>query len=304
MTSNPLVSCIIIFFNPGEKFFVEAIESIFAQTYDNWELLLADDGSTDESTVIALRYAQKYPDKVRYLEHEGHQNRGMSASRNLGIRHAKGVYFAFLDADDVWLPQNLERQLAIFNTQPEAGMVYSNTQYWYSWTGNPEDIQKEFCDEVAELTGQPNTLFTPPKLLTLFLDNGGAVPCTCSLMVRRELVEAIGGFEENFRGLYEDQAFYAKVCLQAPVFVASECWAKYRRHPNSCCYLTQNTEQEYEGRQFFLNWLEQYLIGQKVKHKEVWQTLQEQLWPYRYPILSKLTKRAQSFVGQIKALIK
>ncbi len=86
MTSKPLISCIIIFFNAGDKFFIEAIQSVFAQTYENWELLLVDDGSTDGSTDIAISYTQKYPEKVFYLEHEGHQNRGMSATRNLGKR--------------------------------------------------------------------------------------------------------------------------------------------------------------------------------------------------------------------------
>src|SRR5438105_1562536 len=104
MSSKPLVSAITIFLNE-EKFLQEAIASVFAQTYDNWELLLVDDGSTDASTEIALRYAKQYPEKVRYVEHRGHQNRGMSAARNLGIRNAKGQYIAFLDADDVWLPK-------------------------------------------------------------------------------------------------------------------------------------------------------------------------------------------------------
>src|SRR5216684_3354263 len=103
MMNRPLTSVIMIFLN-AEKFIQEAIESVFAQGYDSWELLLVDDGSTDSSTVLALRYAEQYPVKVRYIEHEGHQNRGMSASRNLGIRHAQGEYLAFLDADDVWLP--------------------------------------------------------------------------------------------------------------------------------------------------------------------------------------------------------
>jgi hypothetical protein len=89
--SQPLVSAIIIFLN-AEKFIREAIESVFAQTYDNWELLLVDDGSTDASTEIAHRYAEQYAGKVRYLEHEDHQNLGMSASRNLGINNAKGKY--------------------------------------------------------------------------------------------------------------------------------------------------------------------------------------------------------------------
>ena len=105
MNQQPLVSAIIIFLN-GEQFIEEAIASIFAQSYNNWELLLVDDGSTDHSTMIAQKYAQKYPEKVFYLEHEGHQNKGMSASRNLGISQANGEYIGFLDADDMWLPKN------------------------------------------------------------------------------------------------------------------------------------------------------------------------------------------------------
>src|SRR5918999_1055965 len=115
MSSKPLVSVIMIFLN-AEKFIEEAIESVFAQTYDSWELLLVDDGSTDDSTDIALRYAQQNPERVRYLEHDSHLNRGMSASRNLGITHAIGEYIAFLDADDVWLPHKLEQQVAILSS--------------------------------------------------------------------------------------------------------------------------------------------------------------------------------------------
>jgi glycosyltransferase involved in cell wall biosynthesis len=115
MLAKPLVSCVVIFLN-GEQYIREAIESVFSQVYEHWELFLVDDGSTDSSTQIARHYAQQHPDKVHYLEHPGHQNRGMSAARNLGIRHAQGAYLAFLDADDLWLPQKLERQVAILET--------------------------------------------------------------------------------------------------------------------------------------------------------------------------------------------
>ena len=143
MNSKPLVSSIVIFLN-AEKFIEEAIESIFAQTYNNWELLLVDDGSTDDSTQIALRYAERYPTRVRYLEHPGHQNCGMGASRNLGVRHAKGEYIALLDSDDVWLPHKLQQQVAILDSHTEAGMVYGLSQYWHSWTGKPEDAHRDF----------------------------------------------------------------------------------------------------------------------------------------------------------------
>lgn len=140
MSSKPLVPGIIIFLN-AQKFIEEAIQSVFAQTYDNWELLLVDDGSTDESTEIAQRYAEKYPEKVRYLDRENHQNLGISAARNLGIANAKGEYIAFLDADDIWLPNKLEQQLAILEAQPEATMLYGSTTLWYWWTDDSEDSQ-------------------------------------------------------------------------------------------------------------------------------------------------------------------
>jgi glycosyltransferase involved in cell wall biosynthesis len=81
---------------------------------------------------------------VRYLQHPGHANLGMSASRNLGIRQADGPYMAFLDADDVWLPAKLEQQVALLEAWPEAAMVYGPTLWWYSWTERLEDQGRDF----------------------------------------------------------------------------------------------------------------------------------------------------------------
>src|SRR5690606_28181582 len=103
MPTSPTVSVIIIFLD-AERYLNEAIRSVFDQTVSNWELLLVDDGSSDASSTIARCHAAAMPERIRYLEHSGHENRGMSASRNLGIRTARGRYVAFLDADDVWLP--------------------------------------------------------------------------------------------------------------------------------------------------------------------------------------------------------
>src|SRR4051794_24620177 len=148
---EPLVSCIIIFLN-GAAFLAEAVESVLAQSYSHWELWLVDDGSTDESTQIARTYAAQYPN-VFYLEHEGHGNQGMSASRNLGIRHARGQFVAFLDADDLWLPTKLAEQVALLLAHPSAGMVYGRTQIWHSWQENGGTRPDYFYD----LGVMPNT---------------------------------------------------------------------------------------------------------------------------------------------------
>ena len=172
MNNQPFVSVIIIFWN-ADRFIAEAIESVFAQTYRAWELLLVDDGSSDCSTTIARSYSERDPQHVRYLEHPGHANRGMSASRNLGIRNARGSYVAFLDADDVWLSNILEEQVAILETYPEAAMVYGPIEYWYSWTGMPEDRERDY---VEKLGVPPDTIIEPPRLFPLFLRDKATVP--------------------------------------------------------------------------------------------------------------------------------
>src|SRR5436190_7341573 len=117
------VSIVTPFLN-AERFITESIESVLAQTWHGWELLLIDDGSTDGSTAIAQRYAAAHPEKIRYLTHQERRNCGASASRNLGARHARGEYLAFLDADDVYLPRKLEEQVPLLDAQPDAAMLY------------------------------------------------------------------------------------------------------------------------------------------------------------------------------------
>ena len=296
MNGDPLISCIIIFWN-AEKYIEEAIQSVFAQTYTAWELLLCDDGSVDGSTGIARRYAERYPDKVRYLDHPNHQNRGMSATRNLGIHNAAGEYLAFLDADDVWLPDKLERQLLLLESQPEAAMVYGPTQWWYSWTGNPEDRHRDYIHEIGVPT---NSLLQPPTVLTRFIRTEGISPCTCSVLLRRKAVERIGGFEELFEGLYEDQAFFAKMCLSAPVYVSTECLARYRQHPESNTILAGQTGDYTLRRRIFLDWLAVYLSRQGIQDVAVWKALRRELRFNRHPILQKLILRPiQAFLGRL-----
>jgi glycosyltransferase involved in cell wall biosynthesis len=278
---RPLVSAVIIFLN-AEPFIREAIESVLAQTYEEWELLLVDDGSTDTSRGIALRYAEQYPAKVRYLEHAHHDNRGMSASRNLGIANAKGEYIAFLDADDVWLPHKLQHQVYILESQPSAAMVYGPTQWWYGWTGKTEDRLRDY---VFETGVQANTLVEAPTLLTHFLRIPENSPCTCSVLIRRTVAEQVGGFEEHFRSLYEDQVFFAKVCLSAPVFVSAECSARYRQHANSNCSVTLETEQPAAARMAFLRWLAAYVRKQ---NSTLSKRLRREIWPCRYPNLDRI----------------
>lgn len=286
---QPLVSGTMIFFN-AERFIDEAIRSVLAQSYENWELLLVDDGSTDGSTAIARSYAERYPKKIRYLEHPEHQNHGMSASRSLGIRHSKGELIAFLDSDDVWEPDKLSEQVALMRSTPEAAMLYGRTLWWFGWTDKPEDVVR---DRPTRLPVPPDTLVRPPELLRLLLPIDDEYPCTCSVLIRREVIERVGGPEESFRGQYEDIIFYAKIFLEYPVFVAGACWDRYRQHSDSHCSVTireglYHVSKPNPSRGAYLAWISDFLEAKGHKNTELWKVLREVQWPYRHPILYRL----------------
>jgi SAM-dependent methyltransferase len=114
--------------------------------------------------------------------------------------------------------------------------------------------------------------------------------------VRQSIVEQVNGFDEAFRGIYdvyEDQAFYAKVCLKAPVFAANACWDRYRQHPNSSVAVVEKAGQEYSTRLFFLNWLAGYLSDQGVKDPKIWQALREELWRCHHSTMARGLEGAQ-----------
>ena len=297
MDDRPLVSVIVIFLN-GARFIDEAVVSVLEQTYACWELFLVDDGSTDDSTEIAQRYAQQHRGRIWYLQHHNHQNRGMSASRNLGLNHAKGDFIAFLDADDVWLPEKLERQVAIMQAQPKAAMVYGSSQHWYSWTGDAVDLPRDYIPAVGI---DADELIAPPALLTLSLKSTARTPCPSNFMVRRETAKQVGGFEEQFRSMFEDQAFLAKVFLHSHVFVTRECWDRYRRHADSSVSTAAREGTKYSVGLKYFSWLKDYLLSQRVEDPELWIALRKKRYRYRYNWAQEHLRR---FSGMMKRLAK
>lgn len=295
MNREPLVTAIIIFLN-GEKYLEEAIQSVVAQTYHNWELLLVDDGSTDNSTAIALSYAKNFEGKIKYMEHEGHQNKGMSATRNMGIKNSTGEYIGFLDADDVWLPEKLSDQLALFEQYPECGMVYGKTEIWHSWTGKEEDNGK---DHFYPLGVTPNSTVYPPKIALLLLENKAQSPTTCNALLHKRVFEKAGFFVEDFKGMFEDAAFFFKVALFFPTYVSNAIWAKYRQHEESCSVISSTASQDDKARYIFLKWAKNYINQHNIFSVKLRITLFKELLPCKNSLLCKLLiapiKRTRDF---------
>jgi glycosyltransferase involved in cell wall biosynthesis len=258
--ANP-VSVLVVFFNE-ERFLEEAVASVYAQTCPHWEILLADDGSSDGSTRIAKEFARRDPARVRYLEHPGHQNRGASATRNLAARAARGEWIAFLDGDDVWLPMRLERSVALAQAHPEADMVYAKTEYWHSWQGG----EARQADRIQPHHFRADRLLKAPELLARHLALRAAVPCMGSLLVRRQAFLDIGGFDDAFRGLVDDAVFLGKFLLKHDAYVSNECWDRYRQHAASDTAVAGAEGKMQDAQRRYLDWLREYIAAQGVEN--------------------------------------
>lgn len=285
-----LVSVTIPFYN-REDFLSDAIESVLAQTYSHWELFLVDDGATDRSPEIARSYAARFPQRIHYLQHTGHANWGATRSRNLGAAAAHGEYLAFLDSDDVWLPNKLEHQVTLMEAVPEAGMCCGPSEYWYSWDGR---VQAKVCDRV-EPVAPPDQLHFPPSLFANTYPFGKyGAPCPSSFLLRRRAFDFVEGFVESFNTttnyLYEDIAFLNKAYLRIPVCVSGLCTDRYRCRSDSPWYQAVGTSRDERGRQFYFRWLRQYLRTTGITDPSVWKAVRRTGWMYRFPLPAPATK--------------
>jgi glycosyltransferase involved in cell wall biosynthesis len=191
---GPLVSVVIPFLDPPVEFFRQAIESVLAQDYRPAELILVNDGSREAAVAVARRMADGDDMPVRYVEHRGGENRGSSASRNLGVSVAAGEYVAFLDADDVWVPGKLAEQVAYLQKRPQTAMVFGQTRYWYSWRDSAAG------DFVVSRGVERETAFQPPDFVPRFLRGrviwagkriSGTTPCA-SCARRQPVLQSAG----------------------------------------------------------------------------------------------------------------
>jgi hypothetical protein len=176
----PLVSVVIPAYNAA-AYLQKAIESVLQQSYQNIELIIVDDGSTDATWEIAARYQNSHIKLVQK------QNGGLSSARNAGIRESTGDYIAYLDADDFWAPEKILRQLEIMQLHPEIGFTSTATK-----VESPEGD----C-----LNIWPCPVETDSFLELLFSQNGSVAGSGSSVMVRRELQLAAGFFDEALKSL-------------------------------------------------------------------------------------------------------
>jgi glycosyltransferase involved in cell wall biosynthesis len=202
----PRISVIIPTYNRSELL-VEAIGSVLDQTFGDFELLVVDDGSTDNTHEVV----KPFLDRVRYTRTP---HRGVSAARNLGVRMTSGQWVAFLDSDDLWLPRKLELQLEALERESRYRICYTD-EIWIKEGRrvNPGRRHRKFSGFIFE------------KCLPL------CIISPSSVLIRRDLLEDVGGFDERFPAC-EDYDLWLRITAREPVlFVEEKLIIKRAGHP-------------------------------------------------------------------------
>jgi glycosyltransferase involved in cell wall biosynthesis len=204
----PKVSVVMPVYN-GERFLRESLESVFAQTFQDFELLCVDDGSTDHSTAVL----QEYGRKIRVVQQA---NAGQSAARNAGVALATGQYVAFLDQDDLWYPSKLMTQVAVLDAESNVVLVHCDFDMI--------DERGQMVRQAAGLSERPSSLASPMGQLI-----GEALIFPSAMMIRKHRYEHIGGFHAELQG-FEDFDLIARLKREGRFVMVGEAGMAYRLH--------------------------------------------------------------------------
>ncbi|WP_100639765.1 glycosyltransferase family 2 protein [Marinobacter salexigens] len=205
-----LVSVIVPVYNRAHLV-AETIESILLQSYKSVEIVLINDGSTDNSLAVLREYESRFPDRIRVIDQP---NQGQIIARNNGIKRARGKYIAFLDSDDLWIENKLEWQIPLFSEG--VGLVYGGVELINEY-GDTTGFDP--CD--AAIQGE-----IYPQLLVKNRMTGGSV------VVLREALEKVGVFDPEFSAA-ENWDLWLRICKEYQARLVDKPVVKYRLHQNN-----------------------------------------------------------------------
>ncbi len=209
VNASPLVSVIIPVYN-GAKTLMKTLGSLQAQTFQDFEVVVINDGSTDETVSLLTEVDDP---KIHVFSYE---NGGLPTARNRGIERARGEFLTFLDADDCWDQHKLQDQLEALRNAPEAGVVYSGTAFI------DESDRLLFARDEAYASGD----IYPQLLIRNFISSGS------NILLRREVAEAVGGFDPTLKSV-EDWDYYLRLAAKVPFAVVPKLQIFYRQSSSS-----------------------------------------------------------------------
>mgnify|MGYP001236536432 CR=1 FL=1 len=230
----PRISVIIPTYN-GDTWIAETIESVIKQTFQDFEIIVVDDGSP---TPVA-RFLDFDP-RIHIVRQE---NAGTSAARNLALTNAKGEFVAFLDHDDLWTPEKLQRQVDLFSNHPEIGFVFCDYESFGSEALRPNGFLRGTLNKVAAVEVDPEVFLIKESNLFKWLLKDLFVQIPSTWMIRRQLLLDSGGFNPALRRGTEDWHLALRLSERCHFAFHRRTMVKRREFPQSLS-ATSNSDEE------------------------------------------------------------
>ena len=226
----PTVDVIIPAYNAA-KYLPVAIESVVAQTFEDWRILLVDDGSTDNTAEVVAPFIERLGSKLNYIRQP---NGGLPAARNAAIRNSSAEFLALLDADDIWLPDRLTESLKCFEGRPQVGLAYGfNSRI---------DAEGTIIDTFSQ-----RSRFAEGYIAPYIYMRRVQLPCP-TVTFRRKCVDEVGMFDETLRAT-EDRDLWLRIAFRYEVALVPKVIALYRTSPNA---MTTDPERMLKAQQQFI----------------------------------------------------
>ena len=240
LKNEPFISVVVTSYN-YEKFIKKTLESISNQTYKNFEVVIVDDGSKDNSVAIIKQFTDKYKNFHLYT-HENSQNKGFIESMKLGISKAKGEYVAFLESDDYWHKDNLIEKVKIINKYEDASFISNSIEVF----GDKElvNIRKSYTDRVDRVLFMERTIIHPLQIKEL-----NPVPTFSCVMIKKEILDNLD--YNTVVPEFLDYWLYRQILLFNPLYHIKKKLTFWRQHGNSYNTKLQNSENSHNFDEFW-----------------------------------------------------
>jgi glycosyltransferase involved in cell wall biosynthesis len=227
----PRVTIIIPAYNAA-AFLHDALNSVLRQTYSDWEVVLIDDGSTDNTRTLVNSYQESFNGKLKYIYQT---NRGLPAARNTGIQNAHGEFIALLDADDVWLEERLERGVALMDGNPGLGLVHAKV------------ARINVTGDIIERPPAPSRKYLSGMIAHHIYTRRAHLLCP-TILFRKRCFDVVGPFDESMCAT-EDRDMWFRIARLYPVAYIEDVLAHYRISASS---MSRNLERMLKWQMFFL----------------------------------------------------
>lgn len=253
---TPLISVVVTSYN-YEKFIGYTLESILNQSYKNFEVIIVDDGSKDNSIDVIKQYTNKYKNFQLYT-HKNNQNKGLIESIRLGVSKAKGEYVAFLESDDYWHKDNLIEKVKIINKYEDASFISNSIEVF----GDKDLVstRKSYTDWIDRVLFMERTIIHPLQIKEL-----NPVPTFSCVMIKKEILDNLD--YNTIIPEFLDYWLYRQILLFNPLYHIKKKLTFWRQHGNS--YMTkQQSSKKSHTLDEFLKANNELLFSGKIKLKK------------------------------------